>query len=270
MRLALIDGDLLCYRVSATFDETFDFGPGGSARSLDAKAAARAANGEVNDLADAIDADRVLVCLSDTKQNFRKGLYGRYKSQRPSEKPPLVYTVREALASEWPTIVVPRLEADDVMGLLSMDDQLVAAGMAPGFYRGITERVIVSCDKDMRTVPSLLFNPLHPEKGIEDIDGLEADRWFYSQILTGDSVDNYPGCPGIGPKSKYVAGVREAETEVSMWGWVIAGYAAKNLEVPLEKLVEQATLQGRMARILRPGEYSAKARLIKLWTPPSG
>jgi DNA polymerase-1 len=261
VRLALIDGDLLCYRVSALFDEQIDFGPGGTFRYLDQKAAAKAANAEVNDLADAVKADRVLVCLSDAKANFRKALFGRYKSNRPGEKPPLVYAIRETLSKEWPTLIVPRLEADDVMGLLTVDELVVPGERT--FWKGVGyDRVIVSCDKDMRTIPGQLYNPMRSDDGIVEVEELEADRWFFQQVLTGDTVDNYPGCPGIGPKSKHVAAVHAAETAEAMWAAVVAGYASKGL------LAEAAIMQARMARILRPGEYDPKTGNIKLWTPP--
>lgn len=261
MRLALIDGDLLCYRVSAIFDEQIDFGEGGSFRYLDKKAAVKAANSEVNDLADAVSADRVLVCLSDTKENFRKAIYGRYKSHRPSEKPPLVHTIREALAVEWPTIIVPRLEADDVMGLLSRTAKLPVPGQ-PGFFDGIKKRVIVSCDKDMRTIPGLLYNPNKADLGIVSVSTAEADRMFFTQTLTGDAVDNYPGCPKIGPKSRFVAAIQEQDDPDLMWEIVVEAYLSKGLGP------EDAVVQARMARILRPGEYNPATATIKLWTPP--
>jgi DNA polymerase-1 len=260
MRLALIDGDLLCYRVSALFDETVDFGPGGSFRYLDNEAALKAANGEINDLADAIGADAVLVCLSDAKENFRKALYGRYKSHRPSEKPPLVYAIRDALATEWPTIIVPRLEADDVMGLLSTNHILDVSGH-PAFWKGVKSRVIVSCDKDMRTIPGALYNPLRADEGVVDVPLVEADRWFFTQVLTGDSCDNYPGCPRVGPKSKYVAALQTLDDPRLMWEVVVSAFIDKGLTE------DDAILQARMARILRPGEYVPFTRTIKLWRP---
>ena len=69
------------------------------------------------------------------------------------------------------------VEGDDVMGLLCRK-----------------EDVIVSDDKDMLTIPGLKL------KGGELIQTSEwaANFAFYSQVLIGDTADNYPGCKGVG------------------------------------------------------------------------
>ena len=101
--------------------------------------------------------------------------------------------VKEFYSKHYEVYLRPRLEADDCMGILSTHKTLV-----PG------ERIIVSNDKDMQTIPGLLFNPAKDKKP-RRISELEADRFFMYQTLVGDTTDGYPGCYGIGPKSKHVA-----------------------------------------------------------------
>ncbi len=62
------------------------------------------------------------------------------------------------------------------------------------------KKIIVSEDKDMRTIPGWLYNP-GPNKDIEPkyINEFEADRYHLYQTITGDSTDGYKGCPGAGP-----------------------------------------------------------------------
>jgi len=76
------------------------------------------------------------------------------------------------------------------------------------------------------------------------------------QALTGDSVDGYPGCPGIGPKRAE----RLLNKETS-WETVVAAYAKEGLDE------EYALAQARVARILRWDEYNIKKEEVILWTP---
>ena len=117
--------------------------------------------------------------------------------------------------------------------------------------------VIASGDKDLLTVPGL-----HLRDGqIKEVSRIEADRTFYAQVLTGDTADNYPGCPGVGPVGAQQA-LADCTTELEMWQAVLALYEKK-------KLTEaHAIQQARCARILRRGEYDMDAKAPVLWSPP--
>ena len=81
--------------------------------------------------------------------------------------------------------------------------------------------------------------------------------WFYTQVLTGDSTDNYPGCPGIGPKK--AADILNKELS---WTSVVNAYLKAGLTE------EDALLQARMARILQASDWNSKQQEPILWTPP--
>src|SRR3546814_8955273 len=60
------------------------------------------------------------------------------------------------------------------------------------------DRVIVSEDKDMQTLPNVKI--WRQDKLVETTAESAENFWLY-QTLMGDSTDGYKGCPGCGPKS---------------------------------------------------------------------
>jgi len=56
--------------------------------------------------------------------------------------------------------------------------------------------VIVSIDKDLMMVEGYHYNP--NKDALTKVTKLEGLRWFYEQLLQGDSTDNIPGLKGIG------------------------------------------------------------------------
>ncbi|NIR13552.1 MAG: exonuclease, partial [Desulfobacterales bacterium] len=83
----------------------------------------------------------------------------------------------------YPVKVIPKLEADDVMGVIST--------------RSKDKTIIVSEDKDMEQIPGWIFNPNKDEEP-RKIGEEQADLKFYIQAASGDPTDNYAGCPGVG------------------------------------------------------------------------
>ncbi len=136
------------------------------------------------------------------------------------------------------------------MGILSTHKTLI-----PG------KRVIVSEDKDMQTIPGFLFNPAK-DRAIRKVSEVEANRFFFEQVIVGDSTDGYPGCRGVGPKSKFVKELQIATDARSMWETVKAAYASKGFTEA------DAIVQARCARILRASDWNFQERKVRLWTPP--
>lgn len=144
------------------------------------------------------------------RDNFRCGLYYNYKNNRkkvptiPLEiygeqidedtiktldgtliinKEQRIHRIRKLLSERYLTNEYNGLEADD---LISM-----CASMSEG-----GAKLIVSPDKDLLTIEGVLFNN-HSSPGVLTYtDGVTAQRNFFTQCLTGDSVDCYPGIPG--------------------------------------------------------------------------
>lgn len=211
-----------------------------------------------NWLMEHLGADRMTVVLSGASgDNFRKELYEPYKGDRPTERPPLLDELKAFLLLNYECVQVPLLEADDVLGLMSSEPQTAE------------KRIIVTIDKDLMQIPGRIFNPSKWQDGVTTVTREAGDLKFYEQWMTGDSTDCYPGIPGVGPKKaeKVIAEARRMFEELEEM-------------VPLNKLLEEAILQlyykhgltydyaitqGRLARILRHGEYKDGA--ISLWTP---
>jgi DNA polymerase-1 len=148
------------------------------------------------------------------------------------------------LATHYDTFQRPYLEADDVMGILSTSN----------IIKG--KKIIVSEDKDMKTIPGWLFNPRKDAEEANLISAEEADYWFYYQTLVGDSTDNYKGCPGIGPVK-----AEKILMEESSWDAVLYTYLCKGLTE------QDAITQARVARICRASDYDFTHKQPIPWRP---
>jgi DNA polymerase I len=151
--------------------------------------------------------------------------------------------MRAWLESEYEVRCHQNLEADDVMGIL----------MTNGMYQ---DPIMVTADKDMRTVPGKLLRMDKME--INDVG--DANRNWMTQALVGDTSDNYPGLKGFGPvkAEKLLA---EHHTLPAMWNAVVDAYRKGG------GTFGDALLNARMARILRYGDYDFTAATVELWDP---
>lgn len=168
--IALIDGDILTYRIGFTTQEEETW----------------VADARINELLDnimaATGADKYRIFLTSTdKSNFRYNIYPEYKANRKADKPKHYQHIREYLEYELDAEVIYGEEADDALG-----------------YSQTEGSVICSIDKDLLMIPGRHYNFVKQE--LYMISPEEGRLNFYSQLLNGDIVDNIPGCPGIGPK----------------------------------------------------------------------
>ncbi len=121
--------------------------------------------------------------LTDEESNFRNDLatIQPYKGNRSGmEKPYHWRALRDWLESMPYTIIAKGEEADDVVSRAMMAGHIGASN-----------------DKDLNNTPGWHYNFIKGEKYYVSED--EAIRNFYTQCLTGDSVDNIPGIPRVGP-----------------------------------------------------------------------
>ena len=99
--------------------------------------------------------------------------------------------------SGWPLLMVEGVEADDVIGTLAR--QAAAAGM---------DCVISTGDKDLAQLVgprvrlvNTMNNEVLDEAGVKAKFGVPPERIVDYLALIGDSVDNVPGVPKVGPKT---------------------------------------------------------------------
>ena len=137
--------------------------------------------------------------LSPTdKSNFRFAVDPEYKANRKDLVKPVHFKALREYAIRYMGVqVVSGMEADDILSIRAHE-------------LGFENAVIITIDKDMRQVPCWHYN--WQKKGpVEKVSEHEARVNFYTQLLTGDSIDNIKGCPGIGPAKarKILAGLKD-------------------------------------------------------------
>ena len=265
---ALIDADVIVYRASAVAQQELDWRDGmGETMHLRPEMAVDIAMKIVRDWLKRCMCKDYLLCWSDRsfpKASFRYYLLPSYKGNRTAPRPILHDHVAEAMKEEMEGIMMPGLEGDDVLGVLLTS--------AP------KERyVCVSIDKDMLTVPGRHFNPMKIDAEVRHITPRVADRYWMLQTLTGDTVDNFKGCPGIGEVSAPDV-LGDARYIYEMWPRVVNAFRSANYRssrVPEESLefwkkhgpIAHAIQQAQCARILRKGDYNRRTKRVRVWHP---
>ena len=199
------------------------------------------------------EAPERIVCVFDAPgPTFRHEAFPDYKATRekmPEEMIPQLDWIRRAVEGYGiPFLSVPGFEADDVIGTLAV--QAEAAG---------EDVWIVSGDKDMLQLVTehvRLYNVMKPGQsdavliGIpETVEkfGVPPERVIDILGLMGDTSDNVPGVPGVGPKR-----AQALVTEYGDMEDVLAaadGLKQKKLRENLLTFAEQARLSKRLVTI---------------------
>ncbi len=145
--------------------------------------------------------DYLGVVFDAGRQTFRQKIYPDYKAHRPDapvELIPQFALIREACD----VLSVPYMEASDFEA-----DDLIASYALAAKQKGY-QVVIVSSDKDFMQLVGDQVEMLDPIKNrrigapeVFEKFGVEPGRVIDVQALMGDSSDNVPGVPGIGPKT---------------------------------------------------------------------
>lgn len=121
--------------------------------------------------------------------NFRYGVatYKPYKGNRDAaHRPTHEQALKDYLVRNWNAVYSVDQEADDDIGIA----QYTAWDQGE-------ESIIVSLDKDLRMIPGMHFNFVKKESTVVNLR--DANKNFWSQMVTGDTTDNIPGIPGAGP-----------------------------------------------------------------------
>ena len=244
-KVILIDGDILLYKIAMNNEVETHWGDGLWTLHSDANICKADVDLVIDDLGASLEADDYVVALTDSK-NFRKDVLPTYKDNRKDKRKPLALKeLREYVIKKHKGVVWDNLEADDVMGIMATEPTE-------------EERIVVTIDKDLKTVPCNLSSD---GLNVERIPERLADYWFMIQTLTGDKVDGYDGVEGIGIKT--AEKLIKKYTNVPLLDlWKIV----KKIYVDKGYTEAEALQQARVARILRHGEYNKKTGKVKLWT----
>jgi DNA polymerase-1 len=152
-------------------------------------------------LLDEVRPSRMAVVFDAPGKTFRDDLYAEYKANRPPMPDDLraqVGPLLEAIeAMGIPLLRVDGVEADDVIGTLAR--QAAAAG---------TPTLISTSDKDLAqlvdehvTLVNTMDNTTLDRAGVEQKFGVKPEQIIDYLALVGDTSDNIPGVPGVGPKT---------------------------------------------------------------------
>ncbi len=147
----------------------------------------------------------VAVAFDVSRQTFRSETYAEYKATRsatPSEFEGQIPLVKEILSAlRIPYFELPGYEADDVIATLT------TMALAEG-----AEVRIVTGDRDCFQLVSDQVTMIYPVRGVSEVWRMDPDavqkkylvppqRYADLAALVGESSDNLPGVPGVGPKT---------------------------------------------------------------------
>jgi DNA polymerase-1 len=237
--LALLDGDIYAVQSALKGQETHDFGEV-VAQTVNIEHAIANLKARIKTTLDALETDRLLVCLSDPSRHyFRHDIEPTYKGNRTGEPPILLGEIKAYLREHYNIAEKPTLEADDVMGILQTK---------------LDNTIIVSCDKDMRQIPGRHLNCDKIDEGTFEVTEEGGDEWHLMQTLMGDMVDGYPGRKGTGIK-------KAAKIVPDGWDAIVEDFAK------IDKDEEFALKQARLAKILRVEDWDSEKQEVILWEP---
>ncbi len=149
--------------------------------------------------------DYLAVAFDSKEKTFRHEQYEKYKSSRekmPDDMIPQLERIKEiVLALNIPLYILPRYEADDIVGTavkIAEEKGLLSFAITPDkdYFQLITDKTKV-VRPGKKSDESIIYDK---QKVVEEL-GFEPKYMVDYLALIGDSSDDIPGVTGIGPKS---------------------------------------------------------------------
>ena len=200
--------------------------------------------------------DYIGVVFDAPGKTFRDDIYPEYKANRPAMPDELreqILPLQEVIrAMGLPLLVIPDVEADDVIGTLAT--RAAAQGIPT---------LVSTGDKDMAqlvgehvTLVNTMTDTVLDPAGVKDKFGVPPERIVDYLALMGDSVDNIPGVPKCGPKTaaKWIADFGDLDGVIAN-AEKITGKVGENLRAVLDQLPlsrELTTIKRDVALDLEP------------------
>ena len=238
--MLLIDSDFLAYKAAQACEIGIDFGEDVIIAQSQFSEVLKVFNNELNKVTKAMMEDNFILYFSST-ENFRKKIYPDYKGHRMKRKPLGYKRLVNYCRENHNFKLIEGLEADDTIGI-------EATRFAD------PNNIIVSPDKDMRQIPSTLWDM---KDDVVEITKDDGDRWHLIQSLSGDPTDGYSGCPGIGVKRASEL----LDKNENKWEAVCKAYRDRGLSD------DDALLNARLAKILQKEDFDHERNQPILWTP---
>jgi len=198
-RIGLIDGDIILYACGYIADK----------EEADEIGARLICDNMLLNIRHTLDLSSARIFFSDTRsKNFRYAVATThpYKGNRKDrEKPKHFEMMHKYMLDEWEAEISTGMEADDWMGK----------------FQKVKTSIICTIDKDLDMIPGWHYNWKRYE--IYHVSKQQAQRHFWTQMLTGDSVDNIKGIYRVGPKKaeKILDGI---DCEMGLYAAVVHAY----------------------------------------------
>jgi DNA polymerase-1 len=250
--IALIDADSIVYRCGFAGQKTVEvpMADGDVAQFIEAEPVENVLHSVRLNLEKILQhADKALVFLTG-KGNYRDAIatIRPYKGNRDKLKRPVHYdAVRAYLVDVWQALVVEGEEADDKISILARSPQHESS-------------LIASIDKDLDQIPGKHYDFL--KDVLYDVREDEAEYVFYRQCLSGDAVDNVPGCYKIGQAK--AEKLLDATPRKEWWPMILETYEhSKEREDCPYRDKDAKAVAVETARLVRLRTYEGE-----IWSPP--
>jgi len=209
------------------------------------------------------DPEQVAVVFDAPGKTFRDDIYPEYKANRPSMPDDLRGQIEQihaiVRAMGLPLLMIEGVEADDVIGTLAR--QAAAEGR---------DALISTGDKDMAQLVDghvelvdTMKDARYDRAGVQERFGVPPERIVEYLALIGDTSDNIPGVPGVGPKTavKWLTEYGSLDNLVAHAA-DIKGKAGENLRAALDQLPlarQLATIKCDVPLEFRPADLTRQA-----------
>lgn len=198
-RKGLIDGDIILYACGFIADK----------KEVDKGGACDIVDSMLLNIRDTLDLSDARIFFSDTACNnfrYKVATTHPYKGNRKDkEKPKHFEMLKEYMLDAWGCEVAKGMEADDAMGK----------------NQKLKTTIICTIDKDLDMIPGWHYNWNHYR--IYHVNRWQAQKHFWTQMLTGDNVDNIKGIYRLGSvKAKKI--FEGIESEIGLYGEVVHAY----------------------------------------------
>lgn len=211
--------------------------------------------------------ESAIAVVFDAKgKTFRDDMYSEYKANRP----PMPDDLREQIdplhaliqAMGLPLLIVPGVEADDVIGTLARQ----ASDLGKKVLISTGDKDIAQLVNENVMLVNTMDNTTLDEAGVEEKFGIPPKYIIDYLALMGDSSDNIPGVPGVGKKTALaliqglggISEIYERLDEVAGLGF----RGAKTMAPKLEEHKAMADLSYQLATIKTDVELEVAANDI--------
>jgi len=233
----------------------------------------------------------IAVVFDSKEKNFRHQLYTPYKANRlvmPEELQEQVEPLFALItAMGFPLVVLLGIEADDIIGSLAVQAR------KKGWFSLIStgDKDFVQLVDDKLYLINTMSQVIYDRKQVIEKFEVTPEQMVDYLTLVGDSVDNIPGVPKVGPKTavkwleqygsleaiishaadipgKVGENLREALPHLSLFRQLVTIDTTLSLPLKLEDLIPKAPDNARLRELLSEFEFKTWLRDLNEKTPP--